>query len=576
MSLQVWLPLNGDLHNQGLSNIQFINNGATVDINGKIGKCYLFNGSNNFLKATYNFYNNIYSVCTWVYSTSSTATQTICCDRTATGSGFSIFLIGGKLRIDPGGNNLMWTTNYTYPINTWFHLTITYDGTNVFYYINGEYKEKKAFVISSSYWGNTTSIGASQTNNSNYGNYLNGKLNDVRIYNHCLSAKEVEEISKGLVLHYKLNQTVLTKYDKNLYIEPDGSHWLHVIHHNNPAGGLFSKTDSWETGVKKDNNRWYDFACVNLLNNFEFMVKQKAKSTDSEVKYRWIQTKNPLKAVYDDVKPTSVTRITTSGYTDGAQGGLWKMNSQARLCIANTNSGNWYGALGSWTAYQNGIPGYPNTTITNGYIDLYIRIDELLSIVQDSSGYNNNGIIVGALTAESPSPRYNYSIYMDNKNTANRIETSYEVNIPEDAISVSFWAKFDKTQQMVIFAHPKIEFAKNTTASAWLSQTSTKGFSLANFVTNEWNHIVAIKDGSSYKLYVNGVAAAQSASANNWTHNSTKVYLLNRSYNNTYAATASIVDFRIYATVLTEAQIKELYMTSMNIDGTNIVPRDLE
>ena len=55
MGLQVWLPLTGDLHNQGLKNTQVINNGATVNASGKIGSCYSFNGSSNYLKTTYNF-----------------------------------------------------------------------------------------------------------------------------------------------------------------------------------------------------------------------------------------------------------------------------------------------------------------------------------------------------------------------------------------------------------------------------------------------------------------------------------------------------------------------------------------
>ena len=72
--LCVWLPLNGDLHNQGLSKIVFSNNGATVNNSGKIGSCYLFNGSSNYLYSTYNFYNNKYSVSAWIYSTSSSVT----------------------------------------------------------------------------------------------------------------------------------------------------------------------------------------------------------------------------------------------------------------------------------------------------------------------------------------------------------------------------------------------------------------------------------------------------------------------------------------------------------------------
>ena len=206
MALQVWLPLNANTNNQGLANIIINNNGATINNSGKIGYCYSFNGSNNYLYANHNLYSQSYSICAWIYSTSSSANQTICCDRKTIGFGLSIFLVDGKLRIDPGGNNVQWTTNYTYPINTWFHLCVTYNGTTVSYYINGELRQTANYSIAATYWANLFSIGASQANGSSYANYLNGRLNDFRFYNHCLSLKEIKRISKALTLHFKLNK----------------------------------------------------------------------------------------------------------------------------------------------------------------------------------------------------------------------------------------------------------------------------------------------------------------------------------------------------------------------------------
>ena len=72
MSLQVWLPLNGDLHNQGLSNVTVTNNGATVDNSGKIGKCYSI-GSSKRISSTIDaskLKTNSISFACWVYITS--------------------------------------------------------------------------------------------------------------------------------------------------------------------------------------------------------------------------------------------------------------------------------------------------------------------------------------------------------------------------------------------------------------------------------------------------------------------------------------------------------------------------
>lgn len=49
MALRVWLPLNGNLENKGLSNCTVTNNGATIDNSGKIGKTYLFDANDDFI-----------------------------------------------------------------------------------------------------------------------------------------------------------------------------------------------------------------------------------------------------------------------------------------------------------------------------------------------------------------------------------------------------------------------------------------------------------------------------------------------------------------------------------------------
>jgi len=51
MSLRVWLPLNGDLRNQGLDgNVSVTNHGAVVNNSGKTGACYSFGTAKSYFK----------------------------------------------------------------------------------------------------------------------------------------------------------------------------------------------------------------------------------------------------------------------------------------------------------------------------------------------------------------------------------------------------------------------------------------------------------------------------------------------------------------------------------------------
>lgn len=219
MSLRVWLPLNGDLRNNGLSDVTITNNGATVDTNGKIGKCYSFNGSSNYLLSTQNFLTNStgdWTYCCWMKLNSTTAGQCLFSCRTAVDTtGITIFYYGSKWYIDDGAR---WSPANTISANTWYHISIVHkQGTGIFIYINGVLDKSTTTTHNMSTIASNFTIGASQnTSNTVSGNYLNGKLNDVRIYDHALSAKEVKELSKGLVVHYSLSEP-LDSNDTTIY-----------------------------------------------------------------------------------------------------------------------------------------------------------------------------------------------------------------------------------------------------------------------------------------------------------------------------------------------------------------------
>lgn len=187
---------------------------------------------------------------------------------------------------------------------------------------------------------------------------------------------------KGSFIATAFSETFINPLDTLFYEEPDHSVWIRLVHHNNPANARFASTDSFSTKVYLDENRWFYASIVNAITNnkYEFMIKQKTTSSATEAKYRWIQTVNPFNAVFEDVDAADVTKITTSGYSNNASyGGIYKLNSSSYFVANNSNKSNWFCALGSWSVWNNGIPGYAGAAITSGYLDLYLRIDNQIN-----------------------------------------------------------------------------------------------------------------------------------------------------------------------------------------------------
>lgn len=322
------------------------------------------------------------------------------------------------------GKNLVWcnyplgtssgVNNGTLNYDEWNMMTMVWNGTNIITYKNAV--QIASVALSGTEWNTNGSFTIGDT-----GMYM--YMSDLRIYNTALSASDIMELyrtnarvdNKGNIHtfeFYEQDEQIIQnngvfeaeyvselcpdlKYDKNVYVEPDGSKWVRIAHHADPTtSGLFSWSDDFSHGVYYNENKWYDIEqTVKRISVYEFMVKQKPTINDTEQKYRWIQTANPLTATWDDVKAANVTKITTSGYSNNsAAGGLLQASGSTRTRIANASSSNWFGAFGSCTVYStNKIPGYPNSDISTGYMDLYARIDN--NNLNMGASFHKNGTI---------------------------------------------------------------------------------------------------------------------------------------------------------------------------------------
>lgn len=225
MSLRIWMPLRGDVENQGLSSVETAKSGASLftTTTGKLTSAY-YNTTAGHGAYIFNYMDELktyenYSLCAWVRLVSSAVGHT---SIIVSGSGnwnnenqnflFGLYNFSSDkyLRLivpSTGTWNSQLALSEGIALNKWYHIAITYDGTVTKAYVNGEYSgQRSGGGICSGATNTFLKIGAS-TYSSNY--TLKGAMNDFRIYDHCLSTKEIKEISKALLLHYKLDGTTI-------------------------------------------------------------------------------------------------------------------------------------------------------------------------------------------------------------------------------------------------------------------------------------------------------------------------------------------------------------------------------
>ena len=203
MALQVWLPLNGDIHNQGILNKTFTNDNVTWSA-GKLGNCATFSGSNNSsVYADSVSIGNTWTVCCWAKATTDHSGYIVQLGNAGTSAQVQF----GFRTVYQHTDQLLWLVNTTgttvtlsgFVSTNWNHIAMSYDGAKARVYLNGTLASETAHTASY-YEGNRLSVGRYYSGTS-----FTGQIQDFRLYDHVLIAEEIKKISRGLVAHYPLS-----------------------------------------------------------------------------------------------------------------------------------------------------------------------------------------------------------------------------------------------------------------------------------------------------------------------------------------------------------------------------------
>lgn len=534
--MQVQILLTKDTHNNGF--LQPEGQPNSWDSKGKLGKCGVWNGStSNYLHIAtteYNYTDN-FSWCGWFYnSNTSTNTSYAFTNGRADANGW-----GYGLEVSNNGRYDLKFGSSTYSLsgtlNTWIHITFVKEGSSIKIYKNGVLTIDTIFTGSLPTYtlGSGLGLGCFYCNNSAIYPYY-GRINDFRIYDYPLSDKQVLEISKGLILHYPLNQDVI---QPNLFSDRIEIWNISIDLKHYTATFTLSSTRFYRIYQIGYNglSGYYTFSCIAVAN------KETTVDIDN-----------------CDSNRTSYTITTTPQY----------ITHTANVTKYNTSSN------------YNGFIDFQNTTITDAVVTLYnIKVEynstatafckheDTTNYIYDCSGLENNGTVINTLALSNNTPRYNYSTIFNSSG----IQIADPIPNGTTDFTISFWIKpingvgciwngRDAVEENigVFYADGIIRFDTNTQLSS------------SNISTTTWSYITCVSNSSNKYIYINGVlnaTATSSVISKTNTIATIGVSSSGSSLTTINYLNGNISDFRIYMTALDQSSITELYTTSSLIDN---------
>ena len=572
MSLIHWWPLNGNTNDLGILPCT-VSGTPAFAANGKIGKCLSSGDLTMPAAATARVFNkDTVSVCFWLYNGGSTGCIFGTDGMTPPNNRrFSLYqyptandLHWSWQNEDSGGTFTGGVANGAIPSNAWTHICAVWDHGTARIYVNGTQVGTSTGTCTSTNWAYDTII--ARPSSTRY-------YNDIRIYNHALSAKEIKEISKGLVLHYNFEDEYI---EPTTNIDPAKSTAPSFSYAATKEKVIFRGKECWHFIIENNGSIWSYSSATGYAEN----------SVLTRSCWLYIPSGQTNRAgwyglpfAFEGMKSISNRRVYDLNKMD-----TW----QYCYCTgtAQSTSSNYLLYMladGSATAHRIEFYITDIQLEAKDHATPYVNEARSTGKVYDNSGYGYNGTVTGNCLIKSDSTTGKHSIY--SPAGANYVERQ---NFPvggfnaDQQFTINAWIKivgYVGSDWNTIFRlaatnarDQQLHFCYNASGNIILSQFSDDPQFTTNVALNTWAMVtwVHYKDGSTAKCkyFVNGqqVGSTQSYSGLLNIQNNARLTLFYDSIRNSYGANLHIGDFKIYSTALSAEDILAEYNRKAAID----------
>lgn len=570
MSLLAWYPLIKNGKNQGLDGIDLTTVGTVTYTAGKLGNAATFTNNSGIRFRRANFTEQTgWSVSAWVKCSATTSAVQYCFNngRDANNDGWMVWFSAAGTTLYLRIGNITWSMTST--LGTWYHVCMTIDVDSKYvFYVNGTQVATGTVSTLPDYSesGNLMAIGGFVYNGGNI--YpLNGQVQDFRYYNNVLSKKEVKELSKGLCLH------VLLDWGGNPNLQPNSNtfgttagnpnNFTHEtkVYDGHNAIRMTCKTDNYSGGPYRAGFAKGTLAIVGTKYTWSMYIRGSSSFTMNTVGHECGGTKQ-VSVTTEWKKVTHTWTVTDGSYTAWVfYGRTWALGDWIEVKDFKVEEGS------VATPY---IPNVSETLFTSkGYSTKY---------TQDCSGYNHTATITGtAMSCSTNAPRGTGT----NWNGSGKIAYADGMPVATNPLfTINFWIRTKADTTQTRYADVCLMTTQNnagTTQSTRMELENTSGSNLLwhginaqNLITSNavtpgtWYMQTFVSDGSKVIAYRNatqiGTYDYTGSSFTGWKTTG------NIQLGDTTAVYYDLADFRVYATVLSLNDIKELYNIAAQID----------